>query len=74
MPGWTVISSGGNLLGAVKLLNQLPEDQAQKATVTTVFVDDNKKYLSTDYANFEEPREGYITPEIELLEVSSIRA
>jgi len=68
------ISSGGNLLGAVKLLNQLPEDQAQKATVTTVFVDDNKKYLSTDYANFEEPREGYITPEIELLEVSSIRA
>ncbi len=68
------ISSGGNLLGAVKLLNQMPEEDAQKATVVTVFVDDNKKYLSTDYSKVETPQEGYLSPEIELLDVTSIRA
>ncbi len=68
------ISSGGNLLGAIKLLNEMPEEEAQKATVVTVFVDDNKKYLSTDYSKLEEPKSGFLTPDIELLSVTSIKA
>jgi len=66
------ISAGGNFLGALKLLNQMPEEQAQEATVVTVFVDDNKKYLSTDYSKQEEAKEGFLTPEIELSSVSAI--
>ncbi|MDR1813324.1 MAG: PLP-dependent cysteine synthase family protein, partial [Tannerella sp.] len=38
------ISSGANLLGAIKLQQKYGAD----AIVTTVFPDDNKKYLSTD--------------------------
>jgi cysteine synthase A len=66
------ISAGGNFLGALKLLNQMPEEQAQKATIVTVFVDDNKKYLSTDYSKIEELKEGFLMPEIELLQVTSV--
>ncbi|MBQ1863415.1 MAG: PLP-dependent cysteine synthase family protein [Thermoguttaceae bacterium] len=66
------ISAGGNFLGALKLLNEMPEEKAQEATVVTVFVDDNKKYLSTDYSKAEEPKEGFLAPEIELLQVSSV--
>lgn len=40
------ISSGANFLGAVQLQTLYGDD----AVVTTVFSDDNKKYLSTDYA------------------------
>lgn len=67
------ISAGGNFLGALKILNQEPEELAEKSTVVTVFVDDNKKYLSTDYSKIEEPKEGFLTPEIELLQVTSFR-
>ncbi|MDO4585490.1 MAG: PLP-dependent cysteine synthase family protein, partial [Planctomycetia bacterium] len=42
------ISSGGNFLGALKLLNAMSDEEAKNATIVTVFVDDNKKYLSTD--------------------------
>ncbi len=66
------ISAGGNFLGALKLLNAMPEEQAREATVVTVFVDDNKKYLSTDYSKVEELKEGFLMPEIELLQVSSV--
>ncbi len=66
------ISAGGNFLGALKLLNQMPEEKAQKATVVTVFVDDNKKYLSTDYSKTEEAKGNFLSPEIELLNVSAI--
>ena len=66
------ISAGGNFLGALKLLNEMPEEKAREATVVTVFVDDNKKYLSTDYSKAEEPKEGFLAPEIELLQVSSV--
>ena len=57
------ISSGANLLGAIKLLRERPG-----TSVVTIFCDDNKKYLSTDLANAEPVRDGYITPEVELLE------
>lgn len=67
------ISAGGNFLGVLKILNQEPEELAENSTVVTVFVDDNKKYLSTDYSKIEEPKEGFLTPEIELLNVTSYR-
>ena len=66
------ISAGGNFLGALKLLNQMSEEKAQEATVVTVFVDDNKKYLSTDYSKTEEAKGNFLSPEIELLNVSAI--
>ncbi len=57
------ISSGANLLGALKIQEQLGE----AATVATIFCDDNKKYLSTDLARDEPLRPGYLTPDVELL-------
>jgi cysteine synthase len=57
------VSSGCNFLAAVKVQQQLGPD----AIVVTVFPDDNKKYLSTDLLREETPREGYLTPDIELL-------
>ena len=61
-------------LGALKLLNEMPEERAQKATVVTVFTDDNKKYLSTDYTKVEEAKPGFLSPEIELLGATSVRS
>jgi cysteine synthase A len=57
------VSSGCNFLAAVKVQQALGSD----AIVVTVFPDDNKKYLSTDLLREETCREGYLTPEIELL-------
>jgi cysteine synthase A len=57
------ISSGANFLGALKVQNSMGPD----ATVVTVFSDSNKKYLSTDLLRPEPVRDGYLTPEIELL-------
>ena len=57
------ISSGANLVGAVKLLRARPE-----ASVVTVFCDDNKKYLTTDLTRAEPVREGYVAPEVELVD------
>ena len=57
------ISSGANLLGALAAQDELGPD----AVVVTVFADDNKKYLSTALMIEEPAREGYRTPEVELL-------
>ena len=57
------VSSGCNFLAAVKVRQELGSD----AIAVTVFPDDNKKYLSTDLLREETCREGYLTPEIELL-------
>lgn len=57
------ISSGANFLGALKVQNELGAD----AIVATVFADSNKKYLSTDLLRPEPVRDGYLSPEIELL-------
>jgi cysteine synthase A len=58
------ISSGANLIGAIQL--QL---QAKKPIdVVTIFCDSNKKYLSTDLMKEEPVKEGYLTPDIELLD------
>ena len=61
------ISSGANFLGAVKL-----QEEYGYAHPVTVFPDDNKKYLSTDYSREEPEFKGYLTPEIELLDMEAI--
>lgn len=53
------ISSGANLIGAVKAGHQ-------GGDVVTVFCDDSKKYLSTDLTKIEPVRAGYLSPDIEL--------
>ena len=57
------ISSGANLAGAITLQNRMGDD----AVVVTVFPDSNKKYLTTDLVREEPVRDGYVSPEIELL-------
>lgn len=55
------ISSGANVIGAIKLKEQLGDD----AVVVTLLCDDNKKYLSTDLVKEEPVREGYISSDLE---------
>ncbi len=62
------ISSGANLIGAIRLQNQ----SNNPLNVVTVFSDSNKKYLSTDLMKEEPIRPGYISPEIELLDYDAI--
>lgn len=63
------ISSGANLLGALKLQERL----GPEAVVATVFSDDSKKYLSTDLVRDEPVRAGYLTPEVELVGWDTLR-
>jgi cysteine synthase A len=62
------ISSGANFLGALTAQNKLGKD----AVVTTIFCDGNKKYLSTDLVKEEPVKEGYLSPEIELIDFDTI--
>ncbi len=63
------VSSGANFLGC--LLAQ--EHMGVDSTVVTVFADDNKKYLSTDYAKPQMMKENYLSSEIKLLDVRVYR-
>ncbi len=63
------VSSGANFLGAVLAQDILGDD----ACVVTVFADDNKKYLSTDYAKPEALENNGLASEIELIGVEVIR-
>ncbi len=63
------ISSGANFLGAVKV----QEEMGGSATVVTVLPDDNKKYLSTDLLREEPVREGFVTPQIDLVGFSALK-
>ena len=63
------ISSGANFIGALLVQNQLGDD----AVVTTVFPDDNKKYLSTDLLREEAVKDSYLAPQVELLEYEAIK-
>ena len=56
------ISAGANFIAALMVQNELGDN----AAVTTVFPDDNKKYLSTDLLREEPARENYLAPQIEL--------
>jgi len=58
------ISSGANLIGAIKL----QQKYGAKAVIATVFCDDNKKYLSTDLTKEEPVKDGYLSPDIELID------
>lgn len=51
------ISSGANVIGAIKLKEKLGPD----ATVVTLLCDSNKKYLSTDLVKEEPMRDDYIS-------------
>jgi cysteine synthase A len=55
------ISSGANVIGAIKLKEALGED----AVVVTLLCDSNKKYLSTDLMKEEPVKEGYYAIETE---------
>jgi len=57
------ISSGANLVGAIKLHEKYGYD----AVVATVFADCNKKYLSTDLTKEEPVKAHYFSPETELI-------
>jgi cysteine synthase A len=57
------ISSGANFIGALMVQNEMGSD----AVVTTVFPDDNKKYLSTDLLREEKVKDGYLATEVELI-------
>lgn len=63
------ISSGANLLGAILLKEELGEG----ACVSTVFADDNKKYLSTDLLKEEPMKEGSMMKDLEILGFRSYR-
>jgi cysteine synthase A len=62
------ISSGANLIGAIQLQIQPGPD----LHVVTVMPDSNKKYLSTDLMREEPVKQGYIAPDVELLDYKSI--
>lgn len=63
------ISSGANFIGAIKLQHELPPGAN---TVVTIFCDSNKKYLSTDLMKEEPVKEGYLSPDVELLDYKAI--
>lgn len=62
------ISSGANVIGAIKLQQQLGRDRC----VVTIFSDSNKKYLSTDLMRTEPVKAGYISTETEFLDYHAI--
>ena len=62
------ISSGANFVASVLAQDRL----GPNAVVATLFPDSNKKYLSTDLMAEEPEREGYLSPEIELLDLQAI--
>ncbi|MGN1105888.1 MAG: cysteine synthase, partial [Huintestinicola sp.] len=59
------ISSGANMLGCILAREELGAD----STVVTVFADDNKKYLSTDYSEEHAVKDNYLTRNILLTDV-----
>lgn len=63
------ISSGCNFLAAVMAAAESPHAVPVTATV---FCDDSKKYLSTGLLREEPAKDGYLTPEIKLLDLRVI--
>ena len=63
------ISSGANLLGAIKLQEQTGGGEV----VVTLFPDDNKKYLSTDLIRAEHVKPAFLSPFIELVSYEATR-
>jgi cysteine synthase A len=63
------ISSGANLLGALKAQEMIGRDKV----VATVFPDDNKKYLSTDLLREEPVKESHLSKDVEILSFRSFK-
>jgi len=63
------ISSGANLLGALKVGDLIGGNQ----TIVTIFSDDSKKYLSTDYVKEEPVKANFLTSQIELIGYKSVK-
>ena len=63
------MSSGTNLLGALKAQDIIGSDKV----IATVFADDNKKYLTTDYSKTIEIKDNFMCKDIELLDIKAIR-
>ncbi len=61
------VSSGANFLGAIQAIEKGAK------TVVTVFADDNKKYLSTEYATADTKIGGEMTKDIALLGLTAYR-
>ena len=61
------ISSGANLLGALKVQDELGPD----AVVVTMLCDSNKKYLSTDLLRDEPVKPDHMSPHVELMGFTS---
>ncbi len=59
------ISSGANFIAAI-IAQDLLEDL--QAVVVTVFADDNKKYLSTDYVKEEKVKPEFLSTDVKLLD------
>lgn len=59
------ISSGANFIAAI-IAQDLLEDP--NAVVVTVFADDNKKYLSTDYVKEEKVKLEFLSKDVKLLD------
>ncbi|WP_342645436.1 cysteine synthase family protein [Mucilaginibacter sp. CSA2-8R] len=62
------ISSGANVIGAIKLAEQLGPD----AVVVTLLCDSNKKYLSTDLVKEEPVKPGYLSTEVDFTDYQPI--
>jgi cysteine synthase A len=63
------ISSGANFIAALLVQNELGDE----SVVATVFPDSNVKYLSTDLLREEPVRNGYLSPDIDLLSFAAVR-
>ncbi|MEA4832394.1 Cysteine synthase [bioreactor metagenome] len=63
------ISSGANFIGACMVQNLLGDERI----VVTVFPDDNKKYLSTDYSEPQTIRGDSIISDIKLLDMTAYK-
>lgn len=63
------ISSGANLLGALKIQDEIGSEKV----VVTIFSDDNKKYLSTDLLNEEPVKDDFMSPHIKLIGIKSFK-
>lgn len=62
------ISSGANLLGAIKV----QQEMGAQAKVVTVFSDSDVMYLRTHLLPEEPVRDGYLSPDVELLEYRTL--
>ncbi len=63
------ISSGANIIAAIKLAERYGSD----AAVVTVLPDSNKKYLSTDLCHDEPERDDYLAPRVRFERIAAKR-